>query len=311
MKEQKFSPKDNPSTNHQDDEVLSLHAVAKLTGYHQDYLGQMARSGKLEARKIGRNWQTTRRAVNIMLGRETEDTKSDIKVEPVSEAPTVIASARFSQKEISKSKTFGKKIDVSVLNISTDAGPNLQEAIAVSNFIEKASGKFVGAENANVLHRWTKLMGATTPEGKNRTEVAQIKHELHNLSRELIATKNKLSQSQPRQRQMYKSNPVFIYATSALASVVIAAAGMMYFANEYFSDLTDMMISSQAPLQKMVAGESTSGTDPAGMLWPPPYITQAVQPSPSPVPTPALAGPRSQQVEQIRDGIEKNDNDFE
>ena len=42
---------------------LSLAQAAVITGYHQDYLGQLARAGKLPAQKIGRNWVTTIEAV--------------------------------------------------------------------------------------------------------------------------------------------------------------------------------------------------------------------------------------------------------
>jgi hypothetical protein len=66
----------NPSTfikqhsaNAAKGEVLSMHQASKMTGYHQDYLGQLARSGKLEAHKVGRNWFTTKYAVEVFLGR--------------------------------------------------------------------------------------------------------------------------------------------------------------------------------------------------------------------------------------------------
>src|SRR3954470_2806013 len=45
---------------------ISLAEAAKLTGYHQDYLGQLARAGKLNAQKIGRNWATTLEAVKLL-----------------------------------------------------------------------------------------------------------------------------------------------------------------------------------------------------------------------------------------------------
>jgi excisionase family DNA binding protein len=61
------------STPEQSDTAfISLAEAAKKTGYHQDYLGQLARSGKLEAQKVGRNWVTTRAAVNKFLGRAPE-----------------------------------------------------------------------------------------------------------------------------------------------------------------------------------------------------------------------------------------------
>lgn len=50
------------------DEVwLPLREAAKLTPYSQEYLSLLARTGKLEAKKNGRNWVTTRQAVETYL----------------------------------------------------------------------------------------------------------------------------------------------------------------------------------------------------------------------------------------------------
>ncbi|HUM70499.1 MAG TPA: Fic family protein, partial [Chloroflexota bacterium] len=50
-----------------DDEWLPLREVAKLTPYSQEYLSLLARTGKLEAIKHGRNWVTTRQALETYL----------------------------------------------------------------------------------------------------------------------------------------------------------------------------------------------------------------------------------------------------
>ncbi len=46
-----------------DDEWLPLRQVAEGSPYSQEYLSLLARTGRLEAIKRGRNWHTTRRAV--------------------------------------------------------------------------------------------------------------------------------------------------------------------------------------------------------------------------------------------------------
>src|SRR5579872_3496870 len=46
---------------------LSLSEASGLTGYNPDYLGFLARTGKLQAQKIGRNWVTTKKAVDELL----------------------------------------------------------------------------------------------------------------------------------------------------------------------------------------------------------------------------------------------------
>ncbi|MBI5530484.1 MAG: helix-turn-helix domain-containing protein, partial [Candidatus Doudnabacteria bacterium] len=42
------------------EEFMSLSEASKSTGYHQDYLGFLCRTGKLKGFKIGRNWVTTK-----------------------------------------------------------------------------------------------------------------------------------------------------------------------------------------------------------------------------------------------------------
>ncbi len=50
--------------NKNSEKYISLAEASKISGYHQDYLGSLCRNGKLEAVKIGRNWVTTKSAVN-------------------------------------------------------------------------------------------------------------------------------------------------------------------------------------------------------------------------------------------------------
>ena len=41
------------------DDLLSLSQAAKAYGYSGDYLRRLAEKGRLQARKLGRNWLTT------------------------------------------------------------------------------------------------------------------------------------------------------------------------------------------------------------------------------------------------------------
>ena len=49
---------------------ISLAQAAALTGYHQDYLGQLCRVGKIKAAKIGRNWYTTKSELQALASLE-------------------------------------------------------------------------------------------------------------------------------------------------------------------------------------------------------------------------------------------------
>ena len=50
------------------EELISLSEAAAMSGLSLKHLGLLARQGKLQARKIGRNWVTTREAVSEYLG---------------------------------------------------------------------------------------------------------------------------------------------------------------------------------------------------------------------------------------------------
>ena len=58
----------NPHTfDNQFPHRISLSQAAEISGYHQDYLGQLCRLGKIKAAKIGRNWYTTKSELQTLL----------------------------------------------------------------------------------------------------------------------------------------------------------------------------------------------------------------------------------------------------
>ena len=52
------------------DELISLREAAKLSGLSHDHLRRLAGRGDLKARKIGRDWVTTERALRDYLAQE-------------------------------------------------------------------------------------------------------------------------------------------------------------------------------------------------------------------------------------------------
>ncbi len=52
---------------------ISLSHASKLTGYHQDYLGQLCRVGRIKATKIGRNWYTTQAELQNLVSPQDFD----------------------------------------------------------------------------------------------------------------------------------------------------------------------------------------------------------------------------------------------
>lgn len=265
---------------------LSLHQAAKMTGYHQDYLGQMARSGKLEARKVGRNWQTTKHAIDKMLGRvPSEDQEqraavsqpatadqpatvrpSDLpkRFEPVLSAASSVQSqqpqpkpqpavSRQSQVKISKQPVVVRRLEN-----SPAAGPNLQEALAFEMPATLLPTAIRGTENKNIFYRLNKLT-----HGHAWAVAAQSAPEKYlrakKLSDDILAEKN----SQWAGRVM---------AIAFCVVLVAAAYGGWNFLkpnsttdnqmagtdNVVQTDLGAQTGQAAVQLDKMVAGESTT-----------------------------------------------------
>jgi len=52
-------------------DYVSASRAAKMTGYHQDYIGQLARSGKIQSRQVGNRWYIDREG--LMAHKEEKD----------------------------------------------------------------------------------------------------------------------------------------------------------------------------------------------------------------------------------------------
>lgn len=63
--------------------LISLPEAAELYGFNADYLGQIARRGRLEAQKVGKMWVTTPKAVEdyIRSRKQYGVFRSDIQAE--------------------------------------------------------------------------------------------------------------------------------------------------------------------------------------------------------------------------------------
>src|SRR5690606_27509919 len=110
---------------------ISLADAAKKTGYHQDYLGQLARGGKLEAQKIGRNWVTTQAALDKFLGRDQKEIKEPQETvlktaTAVPDAHAVEPKVPAIQEQAEKNTEPSSPVGIKVFSTARQAGPNLQ-----------------------------------------------------------------------------------------------------------------------------------------------------------------------------------------
>lgn len=65
----------------ENEDLIPLSEAATLSGFSQDHLGLLARRGRLKARKIGRNWVTTRAAVEEYMRDAFQRSKDPHKYE--------------------------------------------------------------------------------------------------------------------------------------------------------------------------------------------------------------------------------------
>lgn len=101
--------------------LISLSKAAEITGYHQDYLGQLCRLGHLPAKKVGRNWFTSQEALDNLSGNlviESEQTQAQPSEAEVQEATDEL-------KDLASN-------DVPINELSTNELPDLFPSLTIS-----------------------------------------------------------------------------------------------------------------------------------------------------------------------------------
>ena len=80
------TPIPTPQPEPKREEYLTLAQAARISGYQQDYLGQLAREGKLKAIKSGHNWIVASSELDLLMNkhkREIIATEQKPKIEDV------------------------------------------------------------------------------------------------------------------------------------------------------------------------------------------------------------------------------------
>ncbi len=152
----------NTNTNNEPidpNEFISLARAAKLTGYHPDYLGQLARSGKLDSKKIGRNWVTTKLSIDRFLGRIQEEEQvaavAQEVMQPVVAEPVIAEPQKvFAETVVQETKIeIQEPISTSVVEVTTPqpepvvAQPIVQETFERIERVEQISEPVRASQN--------------------------------------------------------------------------------------------------------------------------------------------------------------------
>lgn len=116
---------------------ISLARAAQLTGYHQDYLGQLCRLGKLSATKVGRNWFTSAEALNNLstnlasedVVEESTNEVIDQANEPVEQSQQIAVAQPYISQNITVSQVDGMPIAIKTLAPSSRNTNNVQNIL--------------------------------------------------------------------------------------------------------------------------------------------------------------------------------------
>ena len=113
--------------------IISLSEASKVTGYHQDYLAFLCRTGKLQGSKIGRNWVTTKSALDEFI-KNYKNGISEVADETGNKIPVHVTGAIPNNKILAD--------DSNVANvISFSAIPNHQEQVLPATLLGPISAE--------------------------------------------------------------------------------------------------------------------------------------------------------------------------
>ncbi len=155
----KSTSQDNLISTPSDQELISLAEAAKLTPYSQEYISLLARRGKLLAWKKGRNWCTTREAVQSYLDKQTKDAAEKLERHQV-----VLESSKPEIKEVKPGIILSPEqlLPVAEIKVATPivseikVSPEIKPEVPVVIPVEKvataeSSAVLAAREIANVL----------------------------------------------------------------------------------------------------------------------------------------------------------------
>lgn len=95
-----------------DKTYISSKQAAKITGYAKDYVGQLCREGRVEARLVGRNWYVLDSAIREhRFGREEQEEEPQIKA---SEEPSDPVSTWQQPQYVAETPVFVPKLEQKV-----------------------------------------------------------------------------------------------------------------------------------------------------------------------------------------------------
>ncbi len=168
------------TNTHNNSALISLSRAAQLTGYHQDYLGQLCRLGKLPAQKVGRNWFTFPEALNRL---SVTIPVQDEQVEEFEQAESeqTLSEQTFSSPQVVQNVTVSQVegLPIAIRTITTMPARNVN---TVQNILTTLRMESMQREILELRQMLTRLMAEVSNHSKllqDRTQIQsadQLRH---------------------------------------------------------------------------------------------------------------------------------------
>ena len=127
---------------------ISSNRASQLTGYTKDYVGQLCRNEKVEARLVGRNWYVKKSSIleHKDKGREIKQTGKDNVIEYAHEPLNYIGDQKISKNNFLSNTRLSYRADESALMPSLN-----KKVVSDKQSIAKNTGKDVGTPVSGVV----------------------------------------------------------------------------------------------------------------------------------------------------------------
>lgn len=158
--------------------LISLSRAAQLTGYHQDYLGQLCRLGKLPAQKVGRNWFTFPEALQKLSSVEVQDEMPLGVTDDVAEDTVAIETFEYSEPQILQNITVSQ-VEGMPIAIRTVATPT-RRMNTVQNILTNIRIESLQQEVSELRQMLARLMS----EVAKHSDILQNRSALSNASQQ-------------------------------------------------------------------------------------------------------------------------------
>tara|TARA_B100000745_G_scaffold155423_1_gene101797 strand:- start:1997 stop:2980 length:984 start_codon:yes stop_codon:yes gene_type:complete len=225
-------------------EYIATAKAAELTGYTQDYIGQLSRSGEIQAQKVGRRWFVGRE--DILQHKESHEV-TDVKEDETTDEDTTVVAAETITPKVAEKRVKINDINFNVKYTSETSTP----LIPKMNSHRSAHTQYESHE-INTPKFETETIHAPISESpafslKTPSTIRTVKKPLNRVSRKDVIERSHMIMSTKRVSKPPKKKKKI--AVKAFIGIFIASA-VGY--GIYVSDLDKVTIKTPALVEQLL-----------------------------------------------------------